>query len=536
MMSSSNNDVALMNGRAARLTGAAGSFFWATLALAAGYFWLRWAPDDLFSALLALGLAGWTLASALGWLWARRRGGREALFAWGGAQVAALLLVAGLGLAEAVAQWSERRWKHWEETTPDYPDTLVDQDSAMRPPHQGGLMRPNVDLEVKGARQGQTVHFHTNSLGFRNQEETSVEKPANTIRVLMLGDSFIAGYRMADEDVFGVQLREEILRAAAGEAWLSGKEPWLEGKRLEVLNAATQDPVSAWYFLQEHASKLSPDLVILNITLANDFFQALYFLGDLPRLKDSFYTINAAGRLEVAADERYPELRDAVLAYIEGTLYPPEAMIPEEEFDPNSLKLPDEINPSPWALGRLLDGLIAQSGGYVGASEAPWPKASLFHYGQTAIMLKDRPEPIERAYGAMEQSLSGWARWSQESGVPILATAIPLRHQVIPQDRQATFEDSTLLPEAHDPEMPNRFLAEICQRLGLRFLDLGPGFAERGEEAARYFLAKRDCHWNAEGYGEASRLLAPAAIEALRSGAPASSDASASPATTNNQP
>jgi hypothetical protein len=97
-----------------------------------------------------------------------------------------------------------------------------------------------------------------NSLGLRN-EEFALPKPANTYRILNVGDSIAFGWEVHQEETYGKQL-EKILNSRGDE------------QRYEVINAA----IPTWnveaernYFLQEGLS-YEPDLVILDLTIVND--------------------------------------------------------------------------------------------------------------------------------------------------------------------------------------------------------------------------------------------------------------------------
>jgi hypothetical protein len=97
-----------------------------------------------------------------------------------------------------------------------------------------------------------------NSRGLRN-EEFLLPKPANTYRILNVGDSIAFGWEIRQEETYGKQL-EKMLNSRG------------DGRRYEVINAA----IPTWnveaernYFLQEGLS-YEPDLVILDLTIVND--------------------------------------------------------------------------------------------------------------------------------------------------------------------------------------------------------------------------------------------------------------------------
>jgi hypothetical protein len=97
-----------------------------------------------------------------------------------------------------------------------------------------------------------------NSRGLRT-EEFLLPKPAQTYRILNVGDSIAFGWEVRQEETYGKQL-EKMLNSRG------------DGRRYEVINAA----IPTWnvegernYLLQEGLS-YEPDLVILDLTIVND--------------------------------------------------------------------------------------------------------------------------------------------------------------------------------------------------------------------------------------------------------------------------
>lgn len=126
-----------------------------------------------------------------------------------------------------------------------------------------GLVRNNPDLTLPG--------FHHNRNGFRNLKDFKQRKPANTLRVIMLGGStlysgiastHVAGAERVDSDATAAQFLEQELRA----------DPALAGLNVEVINAAVNFnrivEISGGY-LAEYAH-WQPDVVIV-FGSANNF-------------------------------------------------------------------------------------------------------------------------------------------------------------------------------------------------------------------------------------------------------------------------
>ena len=101
-----------------------------------------------------------------------------------------------------------------------------------------------------------------NSKGLRNPE-VPYEKPANTYRILALGDSWTFGFRMNEPDAYPRQL-ERLLQADAASRG--------DTRKIEVINTGvvgySTDQEAA--YLAVEGWKYQPDLVLLNYYPVND--------------------------------------------------------------------------------------------------------------------------------------------------------------------------------------------------------------------------------------------------------------------------
>ena len=105
--------------------------------------------------------------------------------------------------------------------------------------------------------------FHTNRLGFRGPEITPA-KPAGTSRIVVLGDSFVAGSGVPDSDVFTRQLELK---------W-NQVDPTAP---VEVVNLGRvgSSPIRELDLYEKFGTQLQPDLVILTLFLGNDLVEAV---------------------------------------------------------------------------------------------------------------------------------------------------------------------------------------------------------------------------------------------------------------------
>jgi hypothetical protein len=128
----------------------------------------------------------------------------------------------------------------------------------LRPdPYTGLLLKPGVSVQ---AFIENPVTVHTNSAGFHDREH-SKQKPPNTFRVAVLGDSFTEALQVAIEKTFSSALERELAGC-----------PELKGKNVEVMNFGVSGYGTAQelQMLRHYAWDYSPDLVLLAFFTGND--------------------------------------------------------------------------------------------------------------------------------------------------------------------------------------------------------------------------------------------------------------------------
>jgi lysophospholipase L1-like esterase len=105
----------------------------------------------------------------------------------------------------------------------------------------------------------QSIAVDINSNGLRGPE-TTYEKPPSTYRILNLGDSVVMGWGVRVEDTYGQQLESLLNKQGTGDL------------RYEVINAGVPgwNLENAFAYLQAEGLKYEPDLILLDLTIAND--------------------------------------------------------------------------------------------------------------------------------------------------------------------------------------------------------------------------------------------------------------------------
>jgi lysophospholipase L1-like esterase len=108
------------------------------------------------------------------------------------------------------------------------------------------------------------VSVNINSKGLRD-DEIEFEKPENSHRVLVLGDSFTFGNGVSSEHTYSNQLEELLIRRQTGQTW-------------QVINSGISGygTFQEYAFLEEEGWQYEPDVVILQFLANNDLTENLY--------------------------------------------------------------------------------------------------------------------------------------------------------------------------------------------------------------------------------------------------------------------
>jgi lysophospholipase L1-like esterase len=124
-------------------------------------------------------------------------------------------------------------------------------------------LSPNAD--VRHHTTEFDYRFRTNSLGFRGADY-STSKPQGTLRVVVLGDSFIAGAGVPDDEVLTVHL-EHLLNTRQPSDKLQ--------QQYEVINTGRSgtSTIRELEIYERMARRFQPDIVVLAFYLGNDLME-----------------------------------------------------------------------------------------------------------------------------------------------------------------------------------------------------------------------------------------------------------------------
>jgi hypothetical protein len=393
--------------------------------------------------------------------------GRAALYA---ALTLVIASVATLALAEAILRIVPRFAR--SPALPDYGDAV--RTGGLGP---GGLLKEGFSGSLTDGFGGR-ISWANNGAGFRSREETSSTPAPGDFRVLSMGDSFTAGYRVDQEATFS-RLLEKSLRA--------------DGVPADVLIAEIEQPSTGLWWLLHGGFGWRPSLVVLGVTLGNDVAQS-YFSVDPP----GDYRIDVReGRVTMERLESPVPLRDRPEFALE---------LPPSAFAPGT---PETVSPVRRPL-RLLDLLLGPLPQPISSARQP-PRYLFDGVNGLGVYLKDPPREVDIAFDRLERTLLALSEATRDRGVGFLAVLFPQRYAVQPEDWEATVRAYGLSAASFDLEAPGHRLTAFCASNAIPCLDLsGPLREEHARTGRSLYLPGGDMHWNSFGHRAAAAALLPA--------------------------
>jgi hypothetical protein len=342
----------------------------------------------------------------------------------------------------------------------DYGDTWLGEGFG-----PGGFLKPNFDEMVLGA-YGNHVHWKTNAQGFRNDYDVSQNPQSGVIRVMSIGDSFTAGYRLAQEETFSFQL----------EKFLNDKG---DGNKYEVVISVANDPAEALNYMNQSGFSFKPNLVVLGITLGNDISGTYVAVGPSGK-----YTLDDASG-------QFRRNQIQTLGFAHGL---EKHVIPQACIDPSFF--------DHFLTYRLVRQLLRSGNG--GEAIGPWyekqyprqfdPNTGLGFY------LREPPKEISESYEHLFRTLRAWKKVVKENNCDLVVLIFPQRFQVKNEDRLNTVAEYRLKESCFDLNIPNKLIVDFCEKNDIMFID--PTEAMRTAQTDPHkslYCPLGDMHPNAEG-------------------------------------
>ena len=324
---------------------------------------------------------------------------------------------------------------------------------------------------------------YINSHGFRDYERT-YEKPANTFRILVLGNSYVEALQVSLKNAFPALLEKKLNENSTA-------------TKFEVLNLGQSGFGTADAYMRylNFGVKYSPDLVILGFLTGNDISDNSKFLN---RENVAFYfAFDEYGKLllDSAQFERYEKTltfgkrvfhsikqRSYLASLISERLYLAKLQFRDQNFRQNAR---DQQNRS--------DGGIDE-------------------FSHLNIYLKKTTEPWKHAYAVTAGLLRKFNETVNRNGSEFLLVTLSNAEQVHPELQQQLRKQYRA---DFDFEQPDRIIGEFARKEQITHLQLMPSFRNFHLQTGRHlhgFGGSKGGHWNETGH----RLAAEKIFECLK--------------------
>ncbi len=322
---------------------------------------------------------------------------------------------------------------------------------------EGGYLVPNLNLNIIGEFKDSTIQ--TNSFGFRNKNETTYKKVEGTQRIILLGDSFVAGYRTDQNHTIGKVLENKLNQQ----------------NNFEVLIAGSEHPGQYRQYIKKYAFKFSPDIIIVGITIGNDISQAY--------------------------------LSENRLSFKGGKII--NSLLPEDAFSinryPSSTLLRLDRNFQKWRIYKKFKMMINKKGiaswyqdypGHVHLFDA---FHSLGHFYNGNIPL------VNKSFKTLEKIILDIKAMTDSKKTKLLIAIFPQRFQINSEEWEAVSYAYGLNEKLFDLNKPNHKIKEFCLKNSINCLDIADNFKKAPNIS--YFLPNGDMHWNSEGQKVAASAI-----------------------------
>ncbi len=350
---------------------------------------------------------------------------------------------------------------------PAKPGATLDYGDAVRTEGMGpgGLLKEGFEGRVSDGRGG-TVWWKNDAQGFRRASDVADRAGPGVVRVLSMGDSFVAGYRVDQEATFSRLLEKDLA---------------VRGVPAEVLVSEIEEPVNGLFWLQDAVARFRPDVVLLGITLGNDVAQASLALDAPGPFRIERDPLRVARSGPVAPIWERSEVKLELPAEcVRGSV----ASVPRRR----ALRL-----------AELAFGPLAQP---IASSRGPGLTRFLFD-GENGLgtCLVAPPPAVETAFSRLERALLAYRDLAAERGFAFAALLLPQRYAVQPEDWDTTVEGYGLARDCFDPALPARRIRAFCASAGIVCLDPSDTLALENRRTGRsLYLPGADMHMDAAGH------------------------------------
>jgi lysophospholipase L1-like esterase len=347
-------------------------------------------------------------------------------------------------------------------------------------PTLGWTGTPNYQGIIDDPKFQQAISF--NSLGMHDTEHP-LEKQPNTVRILMLGDSFIQAVQVSEAETAHQQL-EDFLNADA-----APEQSNIEVISGGVVNWGTNQQLA---YYREQGRQFQPDLVLLAFYLGNDFSD------------------NLPGNVVTAQG---------------FNCYAPYFSVCDGQFQPDPLRYAPGISHADNNCTPLRRALISGFGRLFQRSRLYQQIEPLIVANQprqmfglnypssfSALYFPNSEAELEEAWAV---TLSTIAQLRQEVeadgahfGTILISPELIVQLSALSPNEQAVILNETPVLAQAQADRPNRRLAAFFNQQNIAFIDLTPSMVEHLSTHRVPLYIQGEGHWTAEGNRLAAEILA----------------------------
>ena len=327
---------------------------------------------------------------------------------------------------------------------------------------------------------GDSILVTVNSSGFLGEE---LRTKGNAKRIVVYGDSFIAGEFSRVENRFASKLEESLTRQL--------------GTPTEVINAGVPGygPDQAYLRMEQEIDSLKPDAVIFALFANNDF-------GDL--LRNKLFSLDADGRLRRSSPFLNEQLR---WDFIYATRAPFLLRLASKNlpvlFGYLNPQIPTTKTPPSQQIDEWLKLCKSEFDSYVTDRNLDLVNLVNDHY-DADISVEPDGESSRFKILLMEQVIALTSELLRSKGIPLVLLIIPSELDAVEEYSLARVDVSRF--PLYERRRLTRILDGQAQKLGIPHLNLFESFSSHGAKQL-YFLGN-DVHWNDLGQAHAAKLTA----------------------------
>ena len=359
-------------------------------------------------------------------------------------------------------------------------------------PRIGWRLKPNVRMPYSHVGEFDLL-VQTNSMGL-NDFETSYEKPLDTFRVLLLGDSFAEGINVPINQGFPY-----LLEICLSEHYQSP---------VEVINSGTAYYATAeeLFFLQQEGIKYDPDLVLVAFYVGND-------IDAYAARESKDHWFDALGGFLIGQNETNTLQRTWIDWKHPGPL---EDVSEFEAFLRQNSKIYFSVAHSNSKLGEWLNDVkqeVIEKWGPAATQPEEKATASDFHNDLELMMYSSDfphgpniPPKLVEAWTIIDQLFSEMQVTTTRTGADLGVLIIPEKGQTSERHFRDKYNEYSskyglaLLDIDWDYAAPNSALANLLAKKDISTLDLLPVFREYDIDHDDYLYFEVDSHLNEAGH------------------------------------